>query len=298
MATIAARKTGDMILFAQVVEAGTITGGSKLMGLERSTVSRRITSLEDRLGVSLLERSTRRLRLTEIGRQYYQHCLRVVEAAEDAEAAAMGFRVAPSGVLNIGAILSEPDQLLSPLIADFVGINDRIHIELVLDERAKLVDNLKVELLLHDAGTTLPDFASLRVGTLSESLWCSPSYLNRVATPGTPESLRTAAVIDVRNEQESLRWHFERGRERLDLRVFPRFRVADLKACRDSCLSGLGIARLPDYLCSQAEEQGDLIRVLPDWRLGGISLYAAYRESQFMTRKAKAFVEFLDSRLR
>lgn len=298
MATPAARKTGDMILFAQVVEAGTITGGSKLLGLERSTVSRRITSLEDRLGVSLLERSTRKLRLTEIGRQYYQHCLRVVEATEDAEAAALGYRVAPSGVLNVGAIMSEPDQLLSPLIADFVAANDRIHIELSLDDAARLIENPKVELLLHTAATRLDGFSSVRVGALRESLWCSAAYLARHATPAAPEMLRNAAVIDLHSDTESRGWQFERGREKTSLRVFPRFRVASLVACRDACRTGVGIARLPDYLCSVDEIRGELVRVLPDWQLGGIALFAAYRENQFLTRKAKAFVEFLDGRLR
>ncbi|MEO0578474.1 MAG: LysR family transcriptional regulator, partial [Pseudomonadota bacterium] len=267
-------------------------------GLERSTVSRRITSLEDRLGVSLLERSTRRLRLTEIGRQYYQHCLRVVEATEDAEAAAMGYRVAPSGVLNVGAILSEPDQLLSPLIADFVAVNDRIHIELSLDNASRLIENLKVELLLHTTATRLDGFSSVRVGTLPESLWCSPAFLSRNGTPTAPEMLRSAAIIDLHAESESRAWQFERGRDKTSLRVFPRFRVASLIACRDACRSGVGIARLPDYLSANDELRGDLVRVLPDWRLGGIPLLAAYRENQFLTRKAKAFVEFLDGRLR
>ncbi len=291
------RKTGDMILFAQVVEAGTITGGSKLMGLERSTVSRRITSLEDRLGVSLLERSTRKLRLTEVGRQYYQHCLRVVEAAEDAEAAAQGFRVAPSGVLNIAASMAEADRFLSNLIADFIESNEQIHVELSLDTTSEALLDQKADLLLHagkpgDLGTT-----GTRIGQIREYLWASPRYLKRIPITGSPDSLKQAATISLTQEPESIRWQLRSPRERIDLTVFPRFRVRNLTGCRDSCVSGLGVAKLPEYLCLDYEQRGELVRLYPNWRIGGSALYAVHGRNQYLTRKAKAFIEFMSERL-
>lgn len=293
----ATRMTGDMILFAQVVQSGTITGGSKALGLERSTVSRRITSLEDRLGVSLLERSTRRLRLTDIGRQYYQHCLRVVEATEDAEAAARGYRVAPSGVLVISAILTEPDPLLTPLVEAFVAQHERIRIDVRPYETGDNGRGKPAELVLHKPETLLPGYTSVKIGQLADALWCAPSFLAAHTKPSIPEQLRNVPIIDLHADQQGQSWQLSREREHTTLRVFPRFHVASLAACRDACRAGAGIARLPEYLCRSDAERGTLVRILPDWKISGGALHAAYLENHFLTRKAKAFIEFVDSHL-
>ncbi len=294
---VEARKTGDMILFAQVVEAGTITGGSKRMGLERSTVSRRITSLEDRLGVSLLERSTRKLRLTEIGRQYYQHCLRVVEAAEDAEAAAQGYRVAPSGVLNVAVSLSEADRFLSEYITEFVEHYDQIHVELNLDAQLDSLATQKADLFLHAGPLNTKGATGLSIGEIRHCLYASPAYLKRLPASGSPESLKQAATISLATEADSVRWHLSAPHERIDLMIFPRFRVRTLAGARDACVSGLGVAKLPEYLCRDAERRGELVRVFSEWRVPGDTLLALYGENQYLTRKSKAFIEFLKERL-
>ncbi len=288
-----ARNTGDMILFAQVVEAGTITGGSKRIGMERSTVSRRITSLEDRLGVSLLQRSTRKLRLTEIGRQYYQHCVRVVEAAEDAEAVAQRFRVMPSGVLRIGASICEADRFLAELIADFVDRYASVQVELDLDSDDNQRSLEKADVFLHMGRPSQMGATGIRLGAIDDQLWASPEYLQRVPVHSQFERLSEAAVIGLINGPDTVQWQLIGDQEQKKLSVVPRFRVSSPAASRDACISGLGVAKLPGYLCKEAERRGELQRIYQEWRLPGEPLYALHAENQYQTRKAKIFVEFL-----
>lgn len=296
-AALEAKNTGDMILFAQVVEAGTITGGSKRIGMERSTVSRRITSLEDRLGVSLLQRSTRKLRLTEIGRQYYQHCVRVVEAAEDAEAVAHRFRIMPSGVLSIGASICEADRFLAEIVAAFVDRYTEVQVDLDLN-------NADCEQSLHDSDVFLHVGApgvmaanGTRLGEIEDHLWASPEYLQKVPLFGSPEQLKHAAVLCVGQASDTIHLNMQCDDDRLRLTVLPRFRVKTLAACRDACISGMGVAKLPAYLCRDAERRGDLQQIYTDWHLPGMPLYALHAENKYQTRKAKMFVEFLADHL-
>lgn len=292
-----ARCTGDMILFAQVVEAGTITGGSKRIGLERSTVSRRLTSLEDRLGVSLLQRSTRKLRLTEIGRQYYKHCVRVLEAAEDAEAIARHYCIEPNGLLMIGSSLCEADRFLVEVVAEFsdryalvqVGLDLGIEVDEAALQRSDVFLNLG---LPHGNGV-----AGIGLGRVRHSLWASAEFLQRMPIHESPSLLHQAASICLASAAESVRWRLQSATDSVQISVLPRFRMKTLAACRDACVAGLGVAMLPDYLCCEAEQSGDLRRVYSDWTVPGEQLYALQSENRFLTRNAKVFTDFLRTHL-
>ncbi len=294
---IAARMTGDMVLFAEVVGAGTITGGSKRLGLERSTVSRRITSLEERLGVSLLKRSTRRLHLTEAGHQYYQHCLRVVEAAEDAEAAAQGYQVDPSGQLAIAAIIPEADSLLSALIAGFMEQHPTLSIELKLVESANEPAAYAADLTLFAGDPGLAGGSAEKIGALPEHLWATPEFLRSSGLNGSPEGLQQVPTIGLAQDADRLQWGLQAAHARVQLNIAPRLRVNTLKACRESCIAGLGVAKLPEYLCRAAEQRGQLIRLYPDWQINGTPLFTLHRETRFLTRRARVFVDYMRSAL-
>lgn len=292
------KKTGDMILFARVVEAGTITGGSKKIGLERSTVSRRISSLEERLGVTLLERSTRRLRLTEAGRKYYEHCLKVVEASEDAEAAAKGYQVPPQGILNICAAMSEVESFLSRLIAEFMKEYRGLHVELSLTDKEITHVEDGVDLALCLGPINEPNLVTRRLARVSEALWASPEYLAKNGGVDKPQDLTEHACISHGGVGEQVRWQFRRGARSVEVNVAPRFRVNGMLSSRQASVAGLGVSLLPKYLCRDASRRGELRMVLPDWSTPDRELLAVYPSSQFLTRKANAFIEFAAETLR
>ncbi len=293
---IQTRTTGDMVLFAEVVHAGTITGGSKRLGLERSTVSRRITSLESRLGVSLLERSTRRLKLTEAGETYYKHCLRVVEAAQDAEAAARGFQVDPSGTLRIAAVLPDADHWMADLIAGFMDRHTNVCIQLKLFDSIGLAVAEHPDLLLaNDAANETSD--GVAIGTISEALWSTPGFLRASNLNGSPEGLRRVSTIGLAGHDAAVRWRLSTERDRIQLETTPRLRVSSLRNCLDSCVAGLGVAKLPVYLCQAAEARGDLVRLYPEWQVEGMPLLSLSGPTSQLPRKARYFVDYLSKTL-
>lgn len=286
------KTTSDMVLFAQVVEAGTITGGSRSVGLERSTVSRRITSLEERLGIPLLDRTSRTLGLTEAGRLYYEHCLKVVEAAEDAEAIARGFRVEPHGVLNVYASVSEVESFLTELIAAFCAENRNVRIELSLCDNAAMRAPDITDIGLCLGPVPHEGLGARKLASVGESLWASPRYVRENSAIETPADLDQHAWISHVEPDRPLRWHFSRGDATTAVSSRPRFPVHSLVSARQAAIAGLGIALLPNYLCREAECRGELVQVLPAWAPPSGDLLALFPTERFLARKASAFLDF------
>lgn len=286
------KTTSDMVLFAQVVDAGTITGGSRNVGLERSTVSRRISSLEERLGIPLLDRTSRTLGLTEAGRLYYEHCLKVVEAAEDAEAVARGFQVEPHGVLDIYACVSEVESFLSELIAEFSAVNRNVQVELSLCDEATMAAEDLTDLGLCLGPVEHDRLASRKLASVGESVWASPAYVQRNSVIGKPGDLDQHAWISHVEQSRPLRWHFSNGDSSTAVSGRPRFTVHNLISARQAAVAGLGVAVLPNYLCREAEQRGELVQLLPDWSPPDGELLAVFSTERFLARKATAFLEF------
>lgn len=287
------RNAEDMVLFAYVVSAGSITGGGKMAGMERSSVSRRISSLESRLGVSLLERSTRQLRLTAEGREYYRHCARVVEAAEDAEASARGYRIELQGALKIAASMCEAEKYLSKSFAEFAKLHQKVRIELSLNKTHDSLLSSGADLLLHWGALFDRDLESVHIGEVPESLWASPAYLAQLGGSVSIEALKQADTICLASEDDRPVWQLFDASGVVDVEIFPQFRVDTISGCRDACLSGLGFAKLPDYLCRAAVAGGELTQVLTHYHTIGDSLYAVHSDNHFPGRAAQAFIRFL-----
>ncbi|MEM7765352.1 MAG: LysR family transcriptional regulator [Pseudomonadota bacterium] len=281
----------DMVLFAEVVDAGTITAGSRQVGLERSTVSRRMTSLEERLGVPLLNRAGRNLELTEAGRRYYEYCRRVVEAAEEAEAVTKGFYVEPRGVLTIHAAMSEVEAFVTLLIEEFQEHNRNVDVSLSLHENNALTTDSVDGIGFCLQGAVGQGLTVERLAPVAESIWASPDYLGRHSRIETPDDIRAHACIAA-DELDQVRWSLTSGARHTSIVVTARFHVQSLVSARQAALAGLGLAVLPNYLCRGGERAGDLVRVLPDWEPPGEHLTAVYPAEQFLPRNAKAFLDF------
>lgn len=280
------RNTSDMVLFAEVVDAGTITAASQHVGLERSTVSRRMTSLEDRLGVPLFDRSAKILGLTEVGRRYYEYCRRIVEAAEEGDAVARGMRIEPAGTLTVHASMSEVESFLSQVIDRFVKCNKNVDIALSLYEGGRMtaehIDGVGLCLdPMTDVGLTVR-----RIADVGESVWASTSYLARHSAIEAPDDLRDHACITHVDYEGRLRWQFVSDGRSTSVGIEPRFCVQSLVSARQAALAGLGLAVLPNYLCREAEQRGVLIRVLRDWTPPSGELMAVYPTAKFQIGRA------------
>src|SRR5690606_5190989 len=185
----------EMAIFAHVVDAGSFTGAARNLGLPKSTVSRKITQLEERLGVRLIQRNTRSLRLTDTGNAYYNHCARILSEIEEANIAVTQMQSTPTGTLRITAPVLFGSTVLSALIAEFMELHPQVNVDLVLDviDIAFRIGQLEDSSLI---GRYLGDVRGM--------LCASPEYLRRKAAPSHPDELSNHSLITA---SQWAQWH-------------------------------------------------------------------------------------------
>jgi DNA-binding transcriptional LysR family regulator len=288
------RLTG-MAIFAQVVEAKSFSVAARRLGVSKSTVSKQIARLEDRLGARLLNRTTRRLSLTEVGAAFHERCARIMSEVEAAEEAVSRFRGAPHGVLRVNAPLTFGLQHLMPVIPEFLSRWPGLCLELLLDDRVvDLVDGA------YDVG--------VRIGRLSDSslvarrlapnrlVVCgAPEYLARRGVPRTPEDLADHDCLCYTNVAVRDVWRFGPRAEQT-VRVRAVFRSNSGDALQAAAVAGLGLVQLPSFIVWRDLRSGALVPVLERWERGDTSIHALYPHGRHLSPKVRVFVGFLASR--
>ncbi|WP_097084038.1 MULTISPECIES: LysR family transcriptional regulator [unclassified Pseudomonas] len=286
----------DMRLFTQVLDAGSFTAAAHQLGASKQWVSRRVMALEARLGVRLLNRSTRRLAVTPLGQAYYDAALRLLADLEQVEQSITGAAGAVQGTLRVSAPLSFAVEHLSPLLPAFLQAYPQVSVELELSDR-------NVDLLAE--GFDL----ALRIGALEDSslvargiadierVWCaSPIYLAEYGLPATPAELERHRCLPYGHGGDET-WHFERGGKVLNHRVTGRLRANNGEVLREAAAAGLGIAHLPLFIVASALSDGRLVRVLDDWRPSPLRLSALYPRHRQSAIAVQALVTYLQQAL-
>ncbi|MCB9553009.1 MAG: LysR family transcriptional regulator [Myxococcales bacterium] len=198
----------DMQVFAKVVEAGSFTGAGRLLGLPKSTVSRRLAELEAGLGVRLLERTTRRLRLTEVGETYHAACLRVMAEAEAAQQAVMETRRAPHGVLRITAPQVFGEAFLTPVIATFLAQWPAVEVDVVLTDQVLDLVAHRIDLAIRAGQMPDSSFIARKLGSADSICCASPAYLEARGAPRAPTDLEGHDCLMLRLGSQKPRWTF------------------------------------------------------------------------------------------
>ncbi|MFY9180035.1 MAG: LysR substrate-binding domain-containing protein [Venatoribacter sp.] len=286
----------EMAIFAHVVEAGSFTGAAKNLGLPKSTVSRKITQLEERLGVRLIQRTTRSLRLTDIGDSYYKHCSRILKDIDEANIAVTQMQNTPMGTLRIAAPVLFGSTVLASLVAAYMEEHPQVDIELNLsDARIDLIqDGMDV---------------AFRVGKLEDSsligrflgdvrgvLCASPDYIKRHGMPKDPNDLANHSLLTANMAPV---WEMKSPEgERISYSVKARLTVNDFASLYILALSGAGIAPLPMLMANAALESGDLVQVLADWPTDSRAIHILYPSNRHLSIKVRSFVDFVIERLR
>ena len=283
--------------FVEVARSQSFAQAARRLDRHVSAVSRAVAALESRLGVRLLQRTTRRVALSEAGRDYFRRCEALLAEFEGADAEVRDRGAALHGTLRVSAATGSGQMLLAPIVPEFLAAHPLLTLDLQLSNR--YVD-------LVDEGYDL----ALRVGTLADSrlvarrlapshrvLVASAAYLERRGTVRTPQQLRAHAclVLDIGGRPQ--RWEFERGRARAALDVAGPLHSNNMFALLDACRAGLGIALLPDFAVAAALQRGELHRVLPAWTSVAQAMYAVYPSARFIPAKVRAFVDFIATRL-
>lgn len=285
----------DLLVLVSVVELGGFTAAANAANTPKSNISRKISRLETALGVSLLERSTRRMRLTEVGELYYQHALRIQEELSSAQLSLERLCAEPVGQLKVCTSVSVGQHLLAPKLAGFSERFAKVDIDLELSNR-------RVDLI--EEGFDL----SLRVGELEDSsliarklcdsplgFYAAPEYLHRHSV-GRLEQLTQVDTLAMSVRWNGQRWRLytdaQRSRE-LWLDIQPRIKVNDFGTLAEVCCSGLGVAELPAYLGDPLVAEKKLERVLPDYIGDSVAIHLIYPQSRAKAPKLKALVDYL-----
>jgi len=287
----------DLLIFARVADAASFSRAAEQIGLPKSTVSRRVSLLEERLGERLIQRTTRRLTLTDYGRQLLEHA-RQVAAEVDAVRALSEFRQArPSGRLRVSMPNDFATLLLTDMLAAFVTLHPAVSLELDLSPRR--VDLLGENFDLAIRMGSLPDDASLAARKLADfpgGLYAAPQYLAEHGEPAHPDALMQHATLRLFGRSgESAVWELRHPDERQAWQGSPRAHTVanSPELLIHLARAGAGITAVPDYFAAPWVRQGLLRRVLPAWSLPAHAAWAVFPGRRLMPAKTRAFLDML-----
>lgn len=279
--------------FVCVVETESFTAAAKRLEVSVAHISRQVNQLEDRLGAKLLYRTTRKLRLTEVGEVYYQHARKILDDMQAAERAVMEMEGKPTGKLRITAPVYYGEYFLAPLVNDFLLQYPQLDLELKLtNETVDLVRegyDLAIRLGTLDSSSLM----CRKLARRTQYLCASPAYL---AAHGTPQTL--ADLANHRCLGGSLdHWRFLENGKLRNWRVGSAWSCNSGLALKDAALKGLGIVQLPDYYVQEALAQGSLVSLLESHRLPDDGVWVVYPQNRHLSPKVRLLVDFLVAQL-
>jgi DNA-binding transcriptional LysR family regulator len=287
-------RLASMQIFVQVVDSGSFTAAAKRLDTATSVITHHVQVLEDHLGVQLINRTTRRLNLTEVGRTFYEHSTRILAQVEEAEQCVSILQATPRGLLRINTT-ENLARVLAPLIGEFSEAHPQMSFDVVATDH--MVDLIAAGFDLALRGGTLPDSSliSRRLGVGKVIPCASPSYLERRGKPQRPEDLAEHnCLIYVALESP---WRFAGRDGVISVDVSGNLRSNTWAAIRGAALCGQGIALLPILQIADDVREGRLARLLPDYDTGEVAIQAVYPASRHLSVKVRSFLDFLVKRL-
>lgn len=287
----------NMKIFVEVAESGSFTAASHQLGTTTGFVSRSVSELESHLRTRLLNRTTRRIALTEAGERYLQRCYAIMASVVEAEAEAAEAQATPVGILRVHAMSSLGQNYLVPAIAAYQARYPAVTVDLTLSQNVPDLLEEGYDVALRIAAASLPDsvYISRRLGTFHGVLCASPTYLEERGTPQSVEDLSNHTGLQVAVPIfPADRWVLEAVSGKHEF-MLPeaRFRVNVPDAMAAALQEGMGIGALPTFTIRSLLRSGALVRVLPEYHLQTLNVFAVYASRQFLDAKIKTWIEFL-----
>ena len=282
-------------VFVAVVDCGGFSSAARKLGVSKSAVSKRITQLEDKLGVRLLYRTTRKLSLTEAGEHYYENAVKALAYAGEAEDAVTQLQQTPQGRLRINTPMSFGRLHIAPLIPQFLERYPNIQVDMVMDDR--VVDLVESGFDCAIRGGDLPDSTLIarKLAPLRLVLCASPKYLAQHEMPQTPSDLVDHDCLLF--SYSTSEWPFSAAGKTETVAVSGSYRANNSEALREAVLQGMGISRIPAFVVGPDIRAGRLVEVLADYQMPVKALYALFPRRQHLPAKVRVFIDFVVERL-
>ena len=292
----------DVAVFEKVVNEGSLTAAANRLGQPKSSVSRALSRLEADLGVRLLQRTTRKLHLTEAGQLFYERTRRVLGELRDAEQAVTRLQEAPRGNLRMTMPVELGMKFMGRVVAEFMLRHPEVSIEVELSGRLVNLVEEGFDLAPRIGEFRDSSLVARRMGNLSGRFFASPAYIGHHGMPRKPEDLDGHEVVMFMQPKENSLQLFRQPLRAEDqpacrLTVKGRLTVNNSSMAADAAVAGLGIALVPAFLCAEAVAAGQLLPVLPEFRVCHGGLYAMFPSREHMPVALRLFLDFLGERM-
>jgi DNA-binding transcriptional LysR family regulator len=284
----------SLTIFATVVKAKSFSEAARRLRMPLASVSRRVADLEAELGVRLLERSTRSLRLTEVGAEVLEYADRSLEICEAVDSIVSNHKATVSGVLRLSAPPNLSDSLLTPLLCGFRAAYPRVRVQALITER--YIDHIAdgVDLAFRVGVLKDASLVARRMLTYRHRLVASPEYLKRVDPPRKPSDLLSHSIITFSywKPETSFTFVHANGKDQETVTLVPYLSMNDFAGLTPALLAGEGIGELPPIVQPELVRDGRLVEVMPDWRFPTFDLSLVHLSNRLVPRQVRAFKEF------
>lgn len=284
----------SMQVFRRVAEVSSFSAVAREINVSQSTVSKHVAALEERLGTKLFNRSTRSLKLTDAGAEYYRYCVRILNDFQEAEASVGMGRIRPTGSIRVAATSAFGNKFVIPLLNDFLHTYPDIDVDLVLDDR--YVDLVKdgIDLALRVGPLADSSLVARKIGTSKRVVVASPDYLLKHGIPKTPLQLASHSCLLYTLQETPNEWFFSStkyGDE--SVQVSGRFKASSHSVLLNAALAHMGITTLCEWQVKEHVKKGHLTVLLKNYQLTPYDVNAIYTERRFVPQKIKCLVELL-----
>jgi len=283
----------EMSVFARVVANGSLSAAARDLGVSTAVVSRRLAALEARLGVRLVNRTTRRLALTDEGASYHDACARILSEIEDADAAAAAKRVEPQGLLKVALPASFGHKHIAPLIPPFAERYPKIRLAFSLSDRSVNVIEEGFDLAIRIGELEDSSLAARKLAPNRRVVCASPGYLATHPVPRLPEDLQRHNCLTTNDLQMTWEYKGPDGK-RGAVRVTGQYACDNWEVLREWAMAGLGVALKSTWDVRRQLEEGSLVPLLPGYEFGtDVAIYAVYPHRRYLPAKTRVFIDYL-----
>lgn len=286
-----------MQTFVKVIETGSFSAAARQLRLGQPAISKTVAQLEERLGLPLVLRSSRRLSATEAGQIFYDHAKVTIAQAEEAELAARGAGAGLTGRLRVSAGVTFARLKIVPKLGSFLARHPKLEIELILDDRNVDLVGEGIDVALRLGVLTDSALAARKIAVVGRRVVGTPAYFARAGVPETPADLSTHEAIIYSQRGGGSAWTFAKDGAEQSVVLSGRIRSTAVEAVREAVLADLGLAVASDAMLGAELESGAVREVLADWRLPSIDVWAVFPTGQRASAKARAFANFVEQEL-
>jgi DNA-binding transcriptional LysR family regulator len=287
-----------MQVFVAVGEAQGFAAAARRLGVSPPAVTRTISALEQELGVKLLQRTTRIVRLTEPGTRYLLDCKRLLAEVEDAEEALSGAEGELRGQLAVTASVMFGRLFVAPILLDFLARHPKVTGRAVLVDRILDLIEERLDVGVRIARLADASFTAIRVGSVREVVVAAPAYLKQHGTPRSPRDLTDCATISFSGDRAPPLWSFDGGKQPVSVRPSSRLVVNSSEVAIQAAANGAGVTRALSYMVASEVKAGRLRIVLREFEPEPLPIHVIHREGRHAAARVRAFVDFVVARLR